>query len=549
MVRFFTFLLLVFPLALFAAENADPVWQLYDQSEDIAILAEHETQSMHFKLINSKLIDKNQLWAPFTAELNQFTEQNYEALKSLILDKSIESIQQSISAGLLSYESLVTFYIYRIRAFESDDNLFINGLISLNPEAITRARMLDSQRQQNSDAERDSMYGIPVLLKDNIGFQGLPTTAGAVALQNNLTSDAFVVDQLQAKGAIILGKANLSEWAYFFCTSCPSGYSAMGGQTLNPYGRFLFGTGGSSAGSGASVAANYATVAIGSETSGSILSPASANSLVGLKPTTGSLSRTGVVPISATLDTTGPMARSVADVVSLFNAMSGYDRADTAMPLISDNFSLIYRQPSLSGKRIGVLESYADNEFYQQAVSLLVENGAIAISLDFVAENVERFSEFLGAEMVHDLPLYLEQHASDEVSISSIADLQIFNAADIDLRAPYGQSLVDMMAEIDLSDTELKSLREGLQADARSQLEQLFRNSNLDVLLSINNRNAGLAARANFPALTIPMGYEESGRPIGLTLFAPSFREQDLIDIGASFEFLSHARIMPALYR
>ena len=546
--------LLIFPLALsaaenVAAENVAPVWERYDESADLAELAEHENESMHFKRLNSRLLDKNDLWAPFAEQLQGFSAADYARLKPLIVDKSIASMQQAVADGSLTYEALVTFYIYRIREIESDNKLFINAIISLNPEAINRARMLDGLRQQGNAVNLDSMFGIPVLLKDNIGFQGLPTTAGAVALQNNYAGNAFIVDQLLAKGAIILGKANLSEWAYFFCEDCPSGYSAMGGQTLNPYGRKLFGTGGSSSGSGASVAANLATVAVGSETSGSILSPASANSLVGLKPTTGTLSRTGVVPISAVLDTTGALTRSVADAVSLFNAMIGYDQADTAMPLISEDFSLIYRELDLEGKRLGVLDNYVDNEFYRRAVSLLTENGATAISLDFTASSSERFLEFLGAEMLRDLALYLQQYASHEVAITSIADLQAFNAVDIDLRAPYGQGLVDRMTQLELSASELELLREELQTAATIQLQQLFSEADLDVLLSIDNRDAGLAALANYPALTIPMGYEESGRPIGLTLIAPSFQEQDLIDVGVRFEQLSQSRRVPDLYQ
>jgi amidase len=477
--------------------------------------------------------------------LNQFTPADYEALKPLILEQSISALQLAVAEGRLSYEALATFYIYRIREFESDNGRSINAIIALNPEAISRARTLDELRGQRADINDSSIYGMPVLLKDNIGFAGLPTTAGAVALQNNETDNAFITEQLEQQGAIILGKANLSEWAYFFCNDCPSGYSAMGGQTLNPYGRFQWGTGGSSAGSAAATAANYAVVSVGSETSGSILSPASANSLVGLKPTTGNLSRMGIVPISASLDTAGPITRSVADAVALFNAMAGYDRSDMAMPLISDDFSLQYRTPDLAGKRLGVVQALANNSYYMAAVGLLSNNGASTIRLEFSPARDQRFTQLLGAEMVRDLALYLDRFASPAVGIASISDLQAFNLEDMDVRANYGQGLVDMMAELDLSAAELEIMREEMQSDARAQLDQLFSESNLDVLLSVNNRHAGIAALANYPALTIPMGYEGDGRPIGLTLFAPPFREQDLIDIGARFEQLSNARRAP----
>ena len=541
---------IILPLILLLSmpvHRASAQWQRYDETADLAELAGHENPRMHFQLLNSKLLDKNDLWQAFAAELSQFTTSDYEALKPLILDQSIGSLQLAVAAGRLSYEVIVTFYIYRIREIESDDERYINAVIALNAAAITRARMLDELRSGGTNVDADSIFGMPVLLKDNIGFDGLPTTAGAVALRENMTGNAFITDRLEEQGAIILGKANLSEWAYFFCNDCPSGYSALGGQTLNPYGRFTFGTGGSSSGSAAATAANYAVVAVGSETSGSILSPASANSLVGLKPTTGNLSRTGIVPISATLDTAGPIARSVADVVVMFNAMAGYDQNDMAMPLISDDFSLEYRVIDMQGRRLGIVEALADNSHYMAAVHLLADSGATTIELEFSPDRDDRFSQLLGGEMVRDLALYLDRFASSAVEITSISELRAFNEGNTDLRAPYGQGLVDMMAELDLSAAELELIRQELQSAARAQLDQLFDESKLDVLLSVNNRHAGIAALANYPALTIPMGYAEDGRPIGLTLFAPPFREQDLIDIGAMYEQLSKARKPPPL--
>ena len=377
----------------------------------------------------------------------------------------------------------------------------------------------------------------------------MATTAGAVALQNNLAEDAFVTARLRQNGAIILGKANLSEWAYFFCDNCPSGYSAMGGQTLNPYGRFEFNTGGSSAGSGASIAANYAVVAVGSETSGSILSPSSANSLVGLKPTTGSLSRSGVVPISASLDTTGPMTRNVADAVMLFNAMAGYDQADTAMPLLSADFALQYREGDLEGMRLGALDVFVDDGFYVDALRLLGENGAAIVEVSMPEYSREGFGELLGVEMLRDLAFYLENYADSELEIVSVESLRAFNLENMDVRAPYGQAEVDRMVELSYTIEEMEALRAQLQDGARQAMEQLFIENDLEVLLSLNNRSANFAALANYPALTIPMGYQDDGRPVGLTLIAPSFSEQVLIDVGAKFEALSNARRMPENYQ
>ena len=531
-----------------AAESNIP-WEHYDESADLASLAVHENQSMRYQLLLSKVLDKNTLWEPFADELEAFSQEYYETLKPLILDKPINEIQSAVTEGRLNYETLVSFYIYRIREIETDNSRYINAVISLNPNALNRARMLDELRRQGRDVAPDSIFGIPVLLKDNVGAMGMATTAGALALQHNVTVNAFITDRLIENGAIILGKANLSEWAYFFCEDCPSGYSAMGGQTLNPYGRFEFGTGGSSSGSGAGTAANFATVAVGSETSGSILSPASANSLVGLKPTTGSLSRSGVVPISATLDTTGPITRTIADAVILFNAMVGFDENDMAMPLISADLYLLYRTVELNGKRLGALESFSDNSFYQEVLETLAENEASIIDITMNYERREGFSELLGREMVRDLALYLETYSAEEVGINSIASLREFNEIDLGLRAPYGQEIVEMMDELTLAPEQTEALRDQLQSNARGALEYLFTEFDLDVLLSINNRHANIAALANYPALTIPLGYEAGGRPVGLTLIAPSFQEQALIDIGVKVEELTQARKAPASYQ
>ncbi len=539
---------LVFLLTSFCILAAEDSWQRYDESADLAILAQHENERMHYQLLNSQVLDKNTLWEPFQSELANFAAR-YEEIKPLIVESSIPDLQAAVSVGDFSYEELTKFYLYRIRQIESDDRLYLNAVIALNPSAIDEAKALDRERTNALEMNRNPAYGMPVLLKDNVSASGMATTAGAIALQNNFADDAFITERLRGNGAIILGKANLSEWAYFFCDDCPSGYSAMGGQTLNPYGRFEFNTGGSSAGSGAAMAANYAAAAVGSETSGSILSPSSANSLVGLKPTTGSLSRTGVVPISASLDTTGPMTRSVADAVILFNAMAGYDQVDTAMPLLSADLLLEYREGDISELRLGALDQFAENSFYTEALRLLSENGASIVDVQTPEYDRDGFGQLLGVEMIRDLALYLDNHASDAVGIDSVHALQAFNLADMDIRAPYGQAEVDRMVALDFSPEEMEALRARLQNGARTAMENLFGGGDLDVLVSLNNRSANFAALANYPALTIPIGYDDNGRPVGITFIAPSFSEQLLIDVGARFESLTNARQIPDNYQ
>ena len=199
----------------FAAEYS--VSMTESEVAELAVLAQHPDESMRFKLLNSRFREKSSMWEPFLDSLTNFAEQDYLRLQSSIVDRSILEIQEAVNSGELSYEELVTFYIYRIRKTESDDELFINGIISLNPNAINRARQLDEIRESGAEIATNLIFGIPVLLKDNIGFAGLPTTAGAFALNQNYSGNAYVTDKLIEGGAVILGKANLSEWAYFFC--------------------------------------------------------------------------------------------------------------------------------------------------------------------------------------------------------------------------------------------------------------------------------------------------------------------------------------------
>jgi amidase len=271
-------------------------WKNYDESNEIIENSDHPNKRMQFKLIQSKYELKNSWFENIHNDLNEFGENQYQMLKPLIIEKSIPEIQTSILNNKLTYEKLVLFYLFRIQSVEFNKDQYLNSIININQNILNEAREKDKVKPESIY----SLHGIPVLLKDNINYDGLPTTAGSFALNNNKTKNAFVVEKLLENGALILGKTNLSEWAYYFCNNCPSGYSAMGGQTLNPYGRKKFDSGGSSSGSGVAISANFSSVSLGSETSGSILSPSSANSIVGLKPTIGLVSRSGIVPISST---------------------------------------------------------------------------------------------------------------------------------------------------------------------------------------------------------------------------------------------------------
>ena len=530
----------------------------YDEEKDLAVLASNQNVRLHYQRLSSPLRSKEAIWQGLehVIEAMPSDSDDYRRLEALVVEKSATQLQSLVSQRALSYEEITRFFIARIHAVETDDQRYLNAVISLNPLAVDAARAADDERKEGKNIAPDSLFGLPILLKDNIGFEGLPTTAGAAALAENYARDAFVTQRLKANGVVILGKANLSEWAYFFCTGCPSGYSALGGQTLNPYGRLKFNTGGSSAGSGAAIAGNYALAAVGSETAGSILSPSSANSLVGLKPTTGSLSRSGVVPISSTLDTTGPMARTLGDVVALFNAMAGYDQADTAMPRLTEDLKLLVRDTDLTGLRLGFPEALASEPLIVAAVSKLEAAGVVVVPVEFDPPDLYEEVQFMGAEMVRDLAEYLSDNASDEVSIETLGDLQAYNLDNPSERAPYGQALVDQMvdfetffqSDIAAGEGEIARLKQIVVEEVGGYLNGLFSRHDLDVLVRINNSGASAGAFANYPALTIPAGYRATGQPVGVTFYAPSFQEQRLIDIGKKLEASGVTRQPPSDY-
>nr|WP_313790254.1 amidase family protein [Allomuricauda sp.] len=366
------------------------LWTPYNDSTEVAANAEHENKRMRYKFIQSKVLDKNEVFLPLYDEVSKFSEERYEAMRPLVLEQDIPTIQSHIDQGKFTYEELVLFYLHRIYKYELPNSTTLNSIIALNPNVLHEARQLDESLEIHHP-----IYGMPILLKDNIGAAGMKTTAGAIALMENETDDAFIVERLKANGALILGKANLSEWANFICDGCPNGQSAVGGQTLNPYGRRIFDTGGSSAGSGTSAAANYAVATVGTETSGSILSPSGQNSVVGLKPTIGLLSRTGIVPISSTLDTPGPMTKNVTDNAILLDAMLGKDETDYKSVKAEPGILSAWNNPEpLKSIRFGAIQSLMEGDsLYAAAVARLKEVGAEIVT--FENQNYHLPSTFL----------------------------------------------------------------------------------------------------------------------------------------------------------
>ncbi|MDC1465488.1 amidase family protein [Polaribacter sp.] len=522
------------------------IFKKYDETVALQKQQNHKNKRMQLKLFQSKYIDMNTVFRPFKADLANFSETNYTALKALILEQDIPTLQKNIKKGVLSYEKLTLFYLYRIRKFESDSTLSLNSIISLNPNVLEEARARDKNKKENAEY---SIYGMPIFLKDNINTADMPTTAGAIALaENKNIKDAFIVEKLRKKGALILGKVNLSEWAYFFCSGCPLGYSAIGGQTLNPYGRGVFETGGSSAGSGVAVAANFAVAAVGSETSGSITSPSSLNSVVGLKPTIGVLSRTGIVPISSSLDTPGPMTKNSIDNAILMNAMQGFDKSDAASRDLNIDYLKSGFKQDLKGRRLGVVKSLLTDSIYAVTIEKLRKAGAELIEITPPEVALKGFLTLLNIDMKHDLPEYLAEHADKSILVKSVNEVRLFNLKDTLLRAPYGQQLFDGIVEDNTTLEELAIIKEQLSTEGKRYLQAL-KDENLEAILSINNYHSGFAAVAKYPTITVPMGYKNSGEPISLTFIGIPFTERKLLEIGYAFEQLTKVRKMPKNYQ
>lgn len=477
--------------------------------------------------------------------MDGFGDEEYYNLHPLIYERSIPEIQSSISSDKLNYEQLTKWYLHRILKFETDSLLSLNAIISINPKAVAEAKQCDKDKKNEHP-----IYGMPVLLKDNIGTNHMKTTAGAYALKDNMTDAAFISNQITSKGGIILAKVNLSEWAYYFCTGCPLGYSAIGGQSLNPYGSGVFETGGSSAGSGISMAANYGAVAVGTETSGSILSPSSQNSLVGLKPTIGLLSRSGIVPISSTLDTPGPMTKNVVDNAILLSAMVGKDSKDAATAKAPSDIDYLndLQNANFDQLRFGVIKNFLEDSIYNLTVEKISNTSATTIEFTPGEISFPGFITFLNGDMIRDLPEYMEDYASANTSLRTIKDIVEYNLEDTLIRAPYGQQLFEGMANDTTSEEEFLNLKSDYKEKAVAFFEEAFEENKLDAILSINNYSAGQAAMAQYPCLTVPMGYRENGEPRNLTFIARPFEEHKLLKMAAAFEKEFDIRKPPTKY-
>ena len=517
-------------------------WMTYDEKQEIEENSNSKIKKLQYKRIQSICTDKNELIKGYENEINLFLKSKYNKLEPLIIEKSIPEIQQHIIDGKFTYYDLSLFYITRIYLIEFNKETFLNSVISLNKNVLNDA--MEKDKLGNDDIY--SIFGIPILLKDNIGFESLPTTAGAYSLKDNYTEDAFITKKLKSEGAIILGKTNLSEWANYFCSGCPNGYTSLGGQTLNPYGRKIIDTGGSSSGSGVATASNLSSVSLGSETSGSILSPSSANSLVGMKPTIGNVSRSGIIPISSTLDTAGPMTRSIIDNIIVYNAINGYDSKDIYSKESRDiDIEKVLNFDS-SKVRLGYYKNFYENDsLYKKAVDHIKENNITAIEIKSPRVNLSNFVKILDEDMRKDLKSYLSIYGNEKLEVSDISSIIEFNDKDSIVRAPYGQGIFKKIINDTMNKEEFDKLKIRLMNEGNKFFDIPMDKYNLDAVISLNNYHAGYAAVAHNPCLTIPIGLRKSNEPAGITFIGKSFSEQLLYEIGLYFEESYEGRVPP----
>ena len=529
-------------LLIIGCESNLKQWITYDEKQEIEENSNSKIKKLQYKRIQSISTDKNELIKGYEKEINLFLKSKYNELKPLIIEKSIPEIQQQIIDNKFTYYDLSLFYISRIYLIEFNKETFLNSVISLNKNVLNDAMEKDKLGNDNIY----SIFGIPILLKDNIGFESLPTTAGAYSLKDNYTEDAFITKKLKSEGAIILGKTNLSEWANYFCSGCPNGYTSLGGQTLNPYGRKIIDTGGSSSGSGVATASNLSSVSLGSETSGSILSPSSANSLVGMKPTIGNISRSGIIPISSTLDTAGPMTRSIIDNIIVYNAINGYDSEDIYSKESRDiDIEKVLNFDS-SKVRLGYYKNFYENDsLYKKAVDHIKENNITAIEIKSPRVNLSNFVKILDEDMRKDLKSYLSIYGNEKLEVSDISSIIEFNDRDSIVRAPYGQEIFKKIINDTMNKEEFDKLKIRLMNEGNKFFNIPMDKYNLDAVISLNNYHAGYAAVAHNPCLTIPIGLRKSNEPAGITFIGKSFSEQMLYEIGFYFEKSYEGRVPP----
>ncbi len=485
---------------------------------------------------------------------------------------SISDLQAQLASGKATSRSLCQQYLARIAAIDKAGPA-LNAIIELNPDALSIAEGLDKERKAGK--LRGPLHGIPVLIKDNIDTgDKMQTTAGALAMVgHHAAQDSHVAKQLRAAGAIILGKTNLSEWANFRSTHSASGWSSRGGQTHNP--NVIDRTpSGSSAGSGSAASASLCAAAVGTETNGSIVSPSSVNGLVGLKPTVGLVSRTGIIPISATQDTAGPMARCVRDAAILLGALAGPDPADAVTvsagnPAKAADYTRLLRPDALKSQKLGVEKGHlasqtAGGELLRKAVADLKAQGATVVEVDVRTPTQpigESEFDVLLYEFKDGLNKYL---AGTKAPMKTLADVIAFNKANAAQAMPFfQQEILEQAEKTDgLGSENYKAALRKVVDTSRAALDAALKTDGglagivaittgpaacIDLVNGEYNTGpgyAGAAAMAGYPHLTLPMGYVH-GLPIGISFVGAPYKEAELLALGYAYEQATKHRKAP----
>lgn len=493
-----------------------------------------------------------------------------DAAEAFVLDEeTISSLGKKLDSGKYSSEQLVELYLRRIENIDKNGPK-LNAIIEINPDAFSIAKQMDNERKARKN--RGPLHGIPIVIKDNIDTgDKMQTTAGSLAMAGNIaSSDAFIVKKLREAGAIIIGKTNLSEWANFRSTQSSSGWSSRGGQTKNPY--FLdHNPCGSSAGSGVAVSANLCVVAVGTETDGSIVCPASVSGLVGIKPTVGLISRSGIIPISKIQDTAGPMARTVEDAAILLGVLSGIDNKDLITKESKGKNFIDYTQfldlNALKGKRIGIEKKPQGNNHFinallDNAVNLLKQKGATIIEIDYI-DQINALGEAEFEVMQYEFKDGLNHYLSTaNAKVKSLKEVIDFNLANEDIAMPFFKQEI-------LETSNLKSgLNDKKYIDALNKshngskkiLDSVFLENKLDAICGITMGPACSidmiygdrwgyslttpAAASGYPHITVPGG-KVYDLPVGLSFFGNSYSEPKLIAMAYAYEQASKNRVKP----
>lgn len=486
-----------------------------------------------------------------------------------IVELSATEALAKMASGELTSAALTQAYLDRIAKVD-DAGPMLNAVIELNPQAIAEATALDAERKAGK--LRGPLHGVPVLLKDNIDAAGMVNSAGSLALADNRpTADAFVAARLRASGAVVLGKTNLSEWANFRSTRSSSGWSSRGGQTRNPY-VLDRNPCGSSSGTGAAIAASLGAIGVGTETDGSIICPASVNGLVGLKPTVGLVSRTGIIPISISQDTAGPMARTVADAALLLNGMAAVDASDpsgaAAEGKIAADYTTFLKADALKGKRFGVVRQamgyHPDvDASIAKAIEVMKAAGAEVIDVKIPTYNAWNDPEFsvLLYEFKDGLNAYLRKSGSPHASLEALIAWNKANAA---TAMPFFAQEIFEQAQAKGPITEtayLKARADAKRLAGKDGLLAALAREKVDALIAPSLSPAwptdhvlgdhfvgagyGMAAVAGTPSLTVPIG-DSHGLPLGITFMGAAYSEGELIGFGYALEQATKARKAPA---